>query len=200
LDEGRGRIAGRIAQWWMRNASVEQHPQRQVQQGPPQQCSPPAEGSLHRHAEGPANGTRKARDQGDSCDRLARPSSIETHQGSEGSIVESKAHRDADYEPRTKKADAALGRSEQDQSEGKERIGKRQHRTPAVPVNQPPGAWSEECGHQQGHTEAEVHLRRIGPEVGSDRCSEYCRQVVRRGPGKGLRSTNDEHRWKGIHP
>jgi hypothetical protein len=105
----------------------------------------------------PAHCAGEPGDQGDPGDRTARRPAIETSKRSEGRIVETHRHPDAEDRPRGHKADNALRQRQEDQPGREDKIRQREHAAAAMSVYHPADRRTENGGDQQRAREDAEH-------------------------------------------
>ena len=82
-----------------RQREIERHAEQQVQAGPGETGTAPADLGLEQRRERPADGAGEAGDQGDAGDEVARFVAVQAHQRGERGFVEAAGHADADQHP-----------------------------------------------------------------------------------------------------
>ena len=82
-----------------RQRGIERQPEHQMQSGPGQAGTAPAPLCLEQCRQRPAHRARKACDQRDAGDRIARLRAVQAHQRREGGLVQTAAHAQADHHP-----------------------------------------------------------------------------------------------------
>ncbi|MDT4861737.1 hypothetical protein FQZ97_963530 [compost metagenome] len=120
---------------------------------------------------------------------------VEAHQGREGGVVEARGHRHADQAPGQKQQHRPLRQRQGRQTGRKQAVGADQHRTAAMVIDQLPRPSTEHRRDDQGKRKGGKDRGHGHAEVRGHRRGQHGRQVVRRGPGQGLRGAQaGDHR------
>jgi hypothetical protein len=130
---------------------------QEIQRRPDEASPAPAEMGFEQRRQRPAHCAGEPGDQGDPGDRTARRPAIETSKRSEGRIVETHRHPDAEDRPRGHKADNALRQRQEDQPGREDKIRQREHAAAAMSVYHPADRRTENGGDQQRAREDAEH-------------------------------------------